>query len=150
VKVVFDSAAPYIACFTVLRRGNKVACILRKNTKWMDGYWGLPAGKVEWGEPYKHGAAREAKEEAGVTVAVEDVDFLHACHRHADDTDWVDVYFEAKKWHGEPYNAEEDKGERLEWLDLTTLPDNVVPSQRFVLEKIAQGVPYSEFGWDSK
>ena len=147
MKFKFDSAAPHIACFTVLRRGNTIACILRKNTNWMDGYWGLPAGKVEWGEPYTHGAVREAKEEAGVDVALEDLRHLHTCHRHSDDTDWVDIYFEADKWQGQPYNAEEHKSERLEWLDLNNLPENVVPSQRHALEQIAKGIVYSEFGW---
>ena len=64
----YDSARPYIACFVILRKGNKVAMVLRKNTGWMDGYYGLPAGKVEYFEHFTAGAAREAKEEAGVDI----------------------------------------------------------------------------------
>lgn len=147
----YDCARPYIACFTILRKGNLVAMVLRKNTGYKDGYWGLPAGKVEWQEPYSLGAVREAKEEAGVDIEQKDISFVHAVHRHNEDDntfmDWVDVYFEAKTWQGEPHNAEIQKSERLEWLDITSLPDNVVPHQKDALLYIAKNISYSEFGW---
>ena len=148
---IYNSASPYIACFVMVRRENKVAMVLRKNTGWMDGYYGLPAGKVEWQEAYIKAAVREAKEEAGITIDALDLHFVHVAHRHSDDgvefMDWVDVYFEASKWSGEPYNAEPDKSERLEWLELNNLPKNVVPSQRDALDRIAKGEFYSEYGW---
>jgi ADP-ribose pyrophosphatase YjhB (NUDIX family) len=147
----YDSARPYIACFIILQKGNKIAMVLRKNTGWMDGYYGLPAGKVEYGEPYAVGAIREAKEEAGVDIKLADISFAHIAHRHEEDDkefmDWVDVYFRADRWTGEPYNVEEDKSERLDWLDLSNLPENIVPPQRFALLNINKGVNYSEFGW---
>ena len=147
----YDSARPYIACFVILRKGNKVAMVLRKNTGWMDGYYGLPAGKVEYFEHFTAGAAREAKEEAGVDIAESDLACVHTAHRHGEDgdvfMDWVDVYFEAQTWQGEPHNAEEEKSERLDWIDLLNLPDNIVPSQKAALEHIAKKSFYSEFGW---
>ena len=149
-----EVARPYIACFTILRSGNKVAMVLRKNTGWMEGYYGLPAGKGEWFEPFSIGAAREALEEAGVNVNLDKMHFVHLAHRHDIDrhngnfTDWVDVYFEAEEWEGEPYNAEEEKSERLDWISLSNLPENIVPPQRAALEEIAKGNYYSEYGWD--
>src|SRR6187402_652146 len=147
----YDSARPFIACFVLIQRENNIAMVLRKNTGWMDGYYGLPAGKVEYGEPYAVGAIREAKEEAGVDIALSDIRFVHVAHRHGENDeeimDWVDVYFEADKWTGEPYNAEEDKSERLDWLDLNDLPENIVPPQRDALQRIAKGEFYSEYGW---
>lgn len=147
----YDSARPYIACFTILRDGDKVAMVLRKNTGWMDGFYGLPAGKVEYGEPYVDGAVREAKEEAGVAILAEDLRFVHVVHRHGEEEgvfmDWVDVYFEASKWVGEPHNAEEEKSERLDWLDLNELPENIVPPQLDALQHIAKNIHYSEYGW---
>lgn len=147
----YDSARPYIACFVILRKGNKVAMVLRKNTGFMDGDYGLPAGKVEYGEPYALGAAREAKEEAGVDTSLDDLRFVHVAHRHGESEevfmDWVDVYFEADSWQGEPHNAEEHKSERLDWLDIDNLPENIVPPQRAALLEIAKGNYYSEYGW---
>ena len=147
----YDSARPYIACFTILRDGDKVAMVLRKNTGYMDGYYGLPAGKVEYGEPYTIGAVREAKEEAGVDISSDKIRFVHAVHRHGVEgdefMDWVDVYFEASEWTGEPYNAEVEKSERLDWIDMNNLPDNIVPPQLDALQHIARGTLYSEYGW---
>lgn len=144
--IKYDSASPYIASFVILRRDNKIAMILRKNTGWMDGYFGLPSGKVEWGEPFSLAVIREAKEEVGVEIS--DTNQVHAMHRHSEDSDWVDVYFEVSSWIGEPYNAEPEKSEELRWLDINNLPDNVVPSQRSALEAIAKGEHYSEYGWE--
>ena len=149
-----EVARPYTACFVILRRENKVAMVLRKNTGYMDGYYGLPAGKGEWFETFTIGAIREAKEEAGVDIRAEDLRFVHVVHRHGEDVhsqkfmDWVDVYFEADRWTGEPHNAEEHKSERLDWLALDDLPENIVAPQRAALEHIAKGEPYSTFGWD--
>jgi ADP-ribose pyrophosphatase YjhB (NUDIX family) len=149
-----EVARPYIACFTILKRGNKIAMVLRKNTGWMDDHYGLPAGKGEWFETFTSGAIREAKEEAGVDIVLGDLRFVHMAHRHGEDRftkkfmDWVDVYFEADQWTGEPFNAEEEKSERLDWLDLNNLPENIVPSQRAALLHIANGDFYSEYGWE--
>lgn len=150
-KALHDSARPYIACYVILRKGDKIAMVLRKNTGWMDGFYGLPAGKGEYNETYRQGAAREALEEAGVTIQVKDLSFAHVAHRHSAEndgyTEWVDVYFNAKAWHGEPHNAEPHKSERLDWLDLNNLPENIVLPQRAALIAIASGKFYSEFGW---
>ena len=126
--------------------------VLRKNTAWMNDHYGLPAGKVEWGENYLKAAKREAKEEAGVEIKTGDLSFAHVTHRHAPNgdkfMDWVDIYFKADNWTGEPHNAEPSKSGRLDWLDLNKLPKNIVPSQRAALEEIEKGRQYSEFGWE--
>ena len=151
---IYDSARPYIACFVIFRRGSKIAMLERKNTGWMDGHYGLPAGKVEYGETYASATIREAREEAGVEIALDQLRFAHIAHRHGVEgvgfMDWVDVYFIAEHWEGEPYNAEEHKAEKLEWLEINDLPENVVPAQKDVLEHIADNVSYSEFGWTEK
>lgn len=151
---IYDSARPYTACFVILMEEDKVAMVLRKNTGWMDGYYGLPAGKLEYHETFTEGAIREAKEEAGVTINPEDMRVIHVVHRHAEKDnqefmDWVDVYFAVDDWEGEPYNAEPEKSERLDWLNINDLPENVVPPQRSALTEIAKGNAYSEHGWTS-
>jgi ADP-ribose pyrophosphatase YjhB (NUDIX family) len=147
-----EVARPYLACFVVLRRENKVAMVKRKNTNYYDGYYGLPAGKVEWDEHFRLACVREAKEEAGVYIKQDDLRFVHTVHRHGYEgggfLDWIDTYFEADDWEGEPYNAEEHKSEGLDWIDLDNLPENIVPPQRDALEHIVKGAFYSEYGWE--
>lgn len=148
-----EVARPYVACFVIMRQGNKIAMVLRKNTGYMDGHYGLPAGKAEWFEPFTAAAIREAREESGVVIKPENLQVVHVVHRHGEDRftkkfmDWVDVYFVVSEWIGEPRNAEPEKSERLDWLDLNNLPKNIVPPQRAALEHIAKGEFYSEYGW---
>ena len=147
----FDTtAAPYLACFVLFRKAGKLAFVLRSNTGYMDGKYGLPAGRVEKGETTLTGAAREALEEVGVTIQPADLRHLLTTHRKsdADDTFWIDVYFEAAAWQGELYNAEPDKHGEVAWLDPANLPENMVPAIRDALGQIAAGRTYSEFGWD--
>lgn len=149
---IYDSARPYTASFAILMKGNKIAMVLRKNTGWMDGYYGLPAGKIEYGETFTYGAIREAKEEAGVDIKQDDLRAVHVVHRHAkyEDgkfMDWVDVYYAVDNWNGKPHNAEPEKSERLDWLNINDLPENIVPPQRAALTEIAKGNFYSEYGW---
>lgn len=146
----YDTATPYIASYVILRQGDKIAFVLRKNTSWMNGYYGLPSGKVEHGEPFTLAAIREAKEEVGVDVKLSDLKHILTVHRqNADDSAryWVDVYFEAQDWRGEVINAEPHLHSEVSWLDLEHMPENVIPSVRFALDQIAAGNLYCEYGW---
>jgi 8-oxo-dGTP pyrophosphatase MutT (NUDIX family) len=139
-------ATPYTAAHVILRKDGKIAFLLRQNTNWGDGYYGLLSGKVDHGETYLETAVREAKEEAGVDIKPSDLKHVLTAHRKSDML-WVDVCFEATKWQGEAYNAEPHKHGELVWLDPKNLPDNVVPPIRFYLEQIATGHRYAEYGW---
>ena len=145
-----DVAAPYAACFAIIKRDGKVAFVLRSQTGWQDGMYGLPAGRVNLDEPILVATAREAKEEIGVTIDLLNLEHRLTVHRKAaaDDSFWIDCYFEALAWAGEPYNAEPLKHEELAWLDPQHLPENVVPAVRDALTQIAAGKTYAEFGWN--
>lgn len=147
----YNTARPYLASFVLLKKDNKIAMILRKNTGFMNGCFGVPAGKVEYHETFSQAAVRESLEEAGVTIDESDLQFVHVVHRHHQDDaqfmDWVDMYFVVERWEGEPHNAEPNKGEELRWFDLNNLPDNVVTPQLAALQAIARGEAYSTFGW---
>ena len=147
----YDTARPYLAVFVIIRKQDKIACLLRSGTDWMNGYYGLPAGKVEYGERATKGVVREALEKIGVTIKESELRLMHAVHRKAtDDTDsWVDLIFETEQWEGEPYNAEPKKHSELAWLDPDNLPDNVLPVLVHVLKQIKDGKVYSEFAWDN-
>lgn len=142
------TARPHIASYVVLRKGNTVALLLRENVTWMSGFYGLPAGKVENNESFISGAIRETKEEVGISIDEGDLRHALTMHRKSDkDMFWVDLFFEADAWEGEPYNAEPDVHAELKWIDLDELPENIVPNVRFALEKIKEGSHYCEFGW---
>ena len=140
----------YPACYVLLRKDDKFLFVMRENTGYMDGYYGLPAGRVEENEPFSKGAAREALEEVGVTVNPESLRHVFTQHRYSKTSDkqqWVDVFFEADEWEGEPQNMETDKHSKIEWLPVTNLPDNIMDYQLHALKKLALGDNYGEFDW---
>lgn len=146
----FDIATPYAAAYVILRRSNKVAMILRTNTGFMDGKYGLPSGKVEHNETFSQAAVREAYEEVGVTIKPEHIKHVMTVHRKASDDTivWVDLYFEASEWVGELINGEPEKHGDAVWMDLDNLSENVIPYIAKVLRDIEAGGTYGEFGWD--
>lgn len=141
-------AASNSSAYVLFRRGNKLAFIKRGNTGWMDGMYGLPAGRVDEGESFTQAAIREAYEESGAVVTAQNLKPVLTWQRHYADGDWVDVVFEASKWEGELYNAEPDVHTELAWLDLDNLPSNIIPEILFALEQIKAGKTYAEYGWN--
>jgi mutator protein MutT len=153
----FDTARPYIAVYVILRREDgKAVFVKRSNTGWMDGKYGLPAGKVEKGETFLQGAVREAKEEVGVDVQATDLRHVLTIHRDSPDDEvdgdmsWVDVFFEATKWAGEPFNAEPHMHSEIAWLDTQSLPDDVIPVMGEMFDFLNQGKTYGEVEWGQR
>lgn len=146
----FETATPYIAAYVLFNKQNKYAFVKRANTSWYDGYYGLPAGKVEQNESVTQAAIREAKEEVGITLQASDLRQVLTSHRNEDGNQWIDVLFEVNSWEGEVINNEPDVHSELAWFSLDDLPENTIPSLRFMLEQKNRGVPYVEYGWTDK
>lgn len=146
----YATAQPYIASYLIIRKDGRIPFVLRANTSWMNGYYGLASGKVEDGESFAQAVIREAKEEIGITIQPENLRQILTCHRREADEamSWVDVVFEATSWEGEAVNAEPHMHSELAWLEPEQLPTNVIPSVRFMLERIAAGETYCEYGWN--
>lgn len=146
----YDTARPYAAAFVLLRRDDgKAAFLLRSGTDWMNGHYGLPAGKVEKDESFLAAAIRETREEVGIILKPENTRHAMTCYRRAEDDTlaWIDVVFEADIWEGEVVNAEPDKHSEVTWFSLDNLPENTVPAVRFILDHIRAGENYCEYGW---
>jgi 8-oxo-dGTP diphosphatase len=77
----YRTAQPRIAVYILLEKDGRHAFVKRSNTGWRDGYYSLPSGKVEKGESYLRAAVREAKEEVGVTIDLEDLEHVLTTHR---------------------------------------------------------------------
>lgn len=147
-----DPVRPHTASYMLLRKGDSIALILRKNTGWKDGWYSLPSGKVDLNESFTDTAIREVKEEVGVSVKPDGLRAALVVHRYEKGSDkpyWVDAYFEITKWQGEPYNAEPHMHGELAWFDLKKLPEKIIPSVRASIEAIEAGQTYAEYGWDS-
>ncbi|MFO7273770.1 MAG: NUDIX hydrolase [Bacillota bacterium] len=61
---------PMPSCHALIRDGDRVLLVQRA-TPPLQGYWGLPGGRVELGETVQEALLREVREETGLEVAVE-------------------------------------------------------------------------------
>ncbi|MFA7286575.1 MAG: NUDIX domain-containing protein [Patescibacteria group bacterium] len=127
-------------------KNDKILLLLRANTGYEDGKYGLVAGHLESGESLTNGAIREAKEESGVVIEPSDLVLRATMHRRQFD-ERLDFFFEVKKWSGELRNAEPDKCDDLSWFPLDDLPANTIPYIRQAIDCYRKDIGYSEFGW---
>jgi 8-oxo-dGTP pyrophosphatase MutT (NUDIX family) len=133
-------------------RENQVLLLRRFNTGFEDGNYSVPAGHLDGGETVRMAAVREANEEIGVHIDLDEVAFATVTHRKSDDTlsgtsERVDFFVHIKNWEGEPFNAEPEKCDQLRWCDLNVLPENIIPYVSKAIRNHLEGVPFEEFGW---
>lgn len=136
------------AVYLVLEHDGKVLLLRRANTGYEDGNYSLIAGHIEPNERAKFAMVREAKEEAGIVIAENDLQLVHIMLRNSSPDERFDLYFTAKHWEGEVQNMEPEKCDDLSWHAVDTLPSNIIPCVRSALENYQKGIIFSEFGWN--
>ena len=125
---------------------NQVLLSRRFNTGFEDGNYSVPAGHLNGGETVRMAAVREALEEIGVSINLDDVAFATVMHRKSDD-ERVDFFVHIMEWDGEPFNAEPEKCDELRWCDLDALPENTIPYVTSAIRNYLEDIPFEEFGW---
>lgn len=139
-----NRAQAIVAVHLILRRDDDVLLGLRRNTGWSDGCWHLPAGHLEPGEPPLDALVREAREELGIAVDPAEATLVHLLHFPGEPSR-LNLFFEARRWSGEPVNVEPDKCADLHWFSLRKLPTPLVGYAGAALAHRRAGVAYSEW-----
>lgn len=134
------------AVYVILRRGDEIL-LHQRISSYQNGKYGLVAGHIDGGEVAENAMAREAYEEAGVTIDPADLKFVHVAHRLGSGAsdEYIDLFFECTKWSGEVENMEPEKCKELVWRPMDNLPAEMIPYVRNVLERIARGETYSSY-----
>ncbi len=130
------------AVFVILEREGKVFFLRRANTGWADGMLTVPAGHVDKGCLVTDAAITEAKEEAGVDITVDDLEFVHVDYIR---DEYVNFYFKAKKWEGEPVVGEPHMASEGVWIDTHNLPKDVTPQLKRLFAALETHSYFSEF-----
>lgn len=132
----------------LLKKEGKYLLIRRANTGWADGYYTIPAGHLDGGEPLTAAAVREVKEEVGVDIDPKDLRLVHVMHRsdRDDDQERLDFYFSIEQWVGEPYLAEPEKSDDLKWYTVSELPEHTLENVRRTLS-VYDTQLLSELNW---
>ena len=132
--------------YLVLIEDDRLLMSRRFNTGYEDGRYGLVAGHVDGGETLAAAMAREAREEAGLTIDPADLELVHTMHRLAEE-ERLGFFLRPRRWAGRPVNREPHKCDDLAWFRLGDWPATAIPYVRTAVEHALAGRPYSEFGW---
>jgi 8-oxo-dGTP diphosphatase len=137
------------AVYVLLRRNQEVLLLKRHNTGYRDGYYSLPAGHLDGGEPAVDAAARELKEEVGVDINPKNLKLVHTQHRVAEEGNHerLNLFFELTSWDGEPQNLELEKSSEIRWVSMNNLPDNMVPELKHMFKHLLAKENYGHFGF---
>ena len=136
------------AVYLILIKNGKTLLSRRYNTGWMDGEYSLIAGHLDGKETVFDTMIREAFEEAGVKVMKEDLKPIKVLHRNSGDQEYMDFFFLAEKWEGEPTIKESHKCDNMSWFPVDGLPENTLPYVKNVIENYKDGISFIESGWD--
>jgi len=129
-------------------RGNEILLLRRFNTGWEDGKYSVIAGHLDGNETVKASMVREAKEEVGIKVSEDDLEFLQVMHRKSEE-ERIDFFFLTKKWSGDIEIKESHKCDQLGWFDLDRLPENnMVAYVRKAIENYKNQKNFDQFGWN--
>lgn len=127
-------------------REDQILLLRRLNTGYRDGEYSVPAGHLDGDETVMAAAMREASEEVGLQLDMEDIVFSSVMHRKEDE-ERVDFFVRVQAWKDNPFNNEPDKCDELVWADFNSLPEKTIPYVRRAIENHLNGVVFDEFGW---
>lgn len=149
----FENPSAVILLLSRMKDGKEEILLQkRKNTGYYDGYYDFSAsGHVEKNETMADAMCREAKEELGITINKNDLEFV--CLVHKKDKDEPTYYmgtFKTKKWTGDLIINESKKIEELKWIDINNLPNNLIGDRYIAIENYKNGINYGEYGWANK
>jgi len=123
--IVHDQAADRVL---LLQRGAR--------SKFAPLHWDFPSGKADKGEAVTAAAARELKEETGLTVdpaSLRVAGIIHGAWGVEAPNGFLTVVFAARSWQGEPVNAEPRKHAQVAWFPAGQVPAELVPDRREAL-----------------
>lgn len=83
-----------LATYCLFKYNDKYLFIKRGDTNYMNGYWSIPAGKIDEGEDIYTGTIREMNEELDLNLTKDKMKIIHTLFRH--DAGWVEVFFETE------------------------------------------------------
>ncbi len=131
----------YAAVYGIIRNTEwKVLTIKRKDTGYLDWWYGLPAGHVEGTEELTESIQREILEEVWLHVDTAALKLIHTSHRVDKDRIYFDFFFEVLTSSWTPTNTEPDKSEGVFWIS----PNEEKFQSRIILERIKNGETFSE------
>lgn len=103
------------------------------------GAWGLPGGKIDFGEAAMDTARREISEELGITIELTRLACIAETIDRGDGRHWVAPVFEARIVSGQPSIREPDKHGGWGWFAFDAMPEHLTTPAITFLDVTAKG-----------
>lgn len=116
---------PYAGCGALIRNEAGELLLIQRLKEPEAGYWGLPGGKIDFGEPAKTATIREIAEELGIKIEITGLAGLTETIDKGDGMHWVAPVYAARIVQGEPYLVEPEKHGGWGWFSHGDLPEKL-------------------------
>lgn len=136
-----------VSVHLMLINGNKILLMRRKDTGFADGFYSMPAGKLEPKESVENAIIREVEEEININIKNETLKTIQVMNRNGSDRERIDYFFTVDRWSGEIKNNEPNKCDDLKWFDINNLPENTIPYIKEAINNYNKKIKFSLFGW---
>ena len=136
------------AVYLIVKNDDKILLSLRENTGYMDGHYSLVAGHLDGNEPARFACIREANEEAGMNLKMNDLKPSCIMHRLTPERECIDIFFIIENYNGNLKNMEPNKCGGLEYFDVDNLPNNLIDYVKIGIENSLNGKFYCEYGFE--
>ena len=136
----------FLSSVYLIIRNNKNEILLqrRQGTKLWPGFLALPAGHIDENENAYDALIREAKEELGITVKIENIiDTFVANRQNKSLQPYYDVYFEINDYVGSIKIMEPEKCSELVWTDINNLPEDIIDFEKEAIINNLKGIKFS-------
>jgi len=135
-----------VAVHLFLLKDNQILLQRRAGTGYEDGNYSVIAGHIDGGEDVFSAMRREAKEEGGIDIALDNLQVVQVMHRKKED-ERIDYFFVCKQWDGEVRIMEPNKCDEIRWADIDALPQNTVDYIVEAIKNYREGIMFSIYGW---
>lgn len=134
-QITGKETGPVSVIIAAITNNNKI-CLLKREKRPYQGYWGMIGGKIKIEESIKETALREAKEETGLNCSFDKVvSVLHERVKESEIIKHALVIFLCRLTTNDIELNHTDEG-RLKWFDLNKLPKNIIPSDKLMINKL--------------
>lgn len=125
-------------CGAAIRDGEGRLLLIQRLREPEAGAWGLPGGKIDFGERAEDTACREIREELGIEIELTGLACIAETIDGGDGRHWVAPVFGARIVSGEPEILEPEKHGGWGWFALDALPAPLTAATRAWLEGALQ------------
>jgi len=126
--------APGVGCGAAVLNGKGELLLIQRLREPEAGAWGLPGGKVDFGEGAEQAVVREVSEELGISIKLTGLACITEIIECGDGKHWVSPVYEAVITSGAPRVMEPDKHGGWGWFALNELPEQITTPTRQYLD----------------